>query len=184
VKRLLYLIGAPGSGKTSVLRGALAPAASVEVVNLPPRMTFYDGGALVQIGEDRGGAFAGTDLLSMSAQPRTLVALRDHGFERVVAEGDRLANNKFFTTVREFGYELDVVYVDTPEQVAAQRRAARGSKQDPTWLRGRRTKVERLAATWATTRLDGTAPLGALSAQLASHSVFPWASSTKEAPAA
>jgi predicted ATPase len=46
VKRLLYLIGAPGSGKTSVLRGALAPAASVEVVNLPPRMTFYDGGAL------------------------------------------------------------------------------------------------------------------------------------------
>jgi len=168
--RMLYVIGAPGSGKTTALRHVLEPF-SKEVINLPPKVTYYEAGALVQIGYDRG-TFSGTDTLAMNAQPRILQALDDYRWDNVVAEGDRLANVGFFEGVRAIGYDLTVAYMDTPLAMAAERREMRGSDQNQSWVNGRITKAHRLAERCATVTLDGKPWSDVIARQLALQSVF------------
>ena len=162
---MLYLIGVPGSGK-STLAAELVRGRRRRVRTVPFAHTVYDGG-LVQLGRERA-AFSGTDALSMSVQPKAQAALATGVWQRVLGEGDRLANGSFFQAVRDIGYQLDVALLDVPEELAAERRAERGSDQSEQWLRGRRSKVEGLRE-WVTITLDGTWPVEHSAAVLADH---------------
>lgn len=167
MKHFLYLIGIPGSGKTTLLRACLA-GLPCRVERAPFAHTIYDRG--VQLGCERE-AFGGTDALAMNVQPLVEAWLRQAPYEAIVAEGDRLANDRFFNAVEAAGWPLTVAWLATPEEHAAQRRRARGSAQNESWLRGRITKVNRLAGRWATPlwMLDGALPLDLLVAQLSAH---------------
>jgi hypothetical protein len=173
-RHLLYVIGVPGSGKTTLTR-QLVLGRRRRVLSKPFALTLYEDG-LVQLGRDRLG-HGGTDALSMSVQPSAVAALQTGAWERVLAEGDRLANMAFFEAARDAGYEVDVVHLRVPLEVAAQRRAERGTNQDERWLAGRASKVRNLAERVALTpgmqliELDGHWPVDHSVAVLASHPV-------------
>jgi len=152
---LTYIIGQPGSGKTTLL-AALTAAQLPSVISKPFAHIQYLNGA-IQLGKPRA-EFGGTDTLAMSVQPKVLSWLQAERPGAVFGEGDRLGNGKFFDAVRALGYSLVVVRIGVPDEVAAARCAERGSKQNATWLAGRRTKIANLAP-WVTHAADGTRPV-------------------------
>lgn len=165
---LLYLIGIPGCGKSAVM-AELVRGRRRRVIQQPFVHTEYEDG-LVQLGRERKES-SGTDVLAMNVQPRVFAMLETGYWPRVVGEGDRLANQRFFEQTRARGYALDVVLLDCPPEVAAERRAGRGSEQDEKWLRGRVTKVENLRPL-ATAVLDARLPVEQLARALSTHPVL------------
>lgn len=162
------MIGVPGAGKTTVMREALADLDRHPVRTPFAHEVLVDGeGRQVgaHLGTDRY-PFGGTDTLGMAVQPRVLSWLADGPpFPLVVGEGDRLANASFFNMARLLAYVV-VVYLHCPLEVAEQRRAHRSStRQNPSWVAGRVTKVTRLADT-ADHVLDATEAPSTVGARL------------------
>lgn len=138
--KVLYLIGEPGIGKTSAMReltDRLGPS-----VEMTKPFAHRMGDLWAEMGRRRG-TFSGTDSLSMSVQPLAIEWLRSRPAPLVLGEGDRLGNASFFDQVSTFA-DLRIVGLVGAPGVAARRRELRGSEQDPQWLRGRMSKVERL----------------------------------------
>lgn len=153
VPQFVYLIGEPGIGKTTLLARLIG--ASVDrrepVTDPIPHIRLNNGAGAV-VGAERG-VFSGTDTLPLNVQPRAVEWVRSAPYPLMFAEGDRLANDGFFEAVCLAGYALNVVVLKG-SRLAATRRAERAAKvgkvQNPTWVQGRITKTDRLAARWAT----------------------------------
>lgn len=178
MRELVYLIGEPGSGKSTALAALTRPHLA-----LPCRKPFAHivyagpGWEVTELGGKRD-AFSGTDVLALNAQPLVLDWLANvkpdpllRGLN-VVAEGDRLANGKFFSGVLAAGWNLTVIRFVVTAEVAAARRVARAAAlgvppQNEAWIRGRITKVARLAADWPTVDIDAAQPPDAVAAALA-----------------
>lgn len=177
MKRLLYLIGPPGVGKTTALDAALAGVHRYEQSH-PFAFQCYSvrgengnfSGA--QLG-GRRASFGGTDTLPMNVQPKVVEWLGRTPIANIAAEGDRLGNAKFFDAVVAQGWELTVCWLEAPWAVCQARRDGRGSSQNETWLKGRHSKVERLAVNWCSTAwvIDGCASVEAVAARLREHPV-------------
>lgn len=168
-----YVIGVPGAGKSTLLR-ALTEGLDVSWERRPFAHAVYYRGAEV-VGAQLGGhdpRFPGTDRLSMSVHPLAIEVVGRRPWPVVVAEGDRLATPGFLNALAAAADRLDVVYLDVPEEVAAERRAGRGSAQNEQWLRGRRTKIERLALTRPVVTVDGTRPVAEVVAEVGALPAF------------
>lgn len=155
--RLVYLIGAPGAGKTTIMRAAVGPALIERQVGAV-WCTSHDRNVM-QLGRQRS-RFGGTDALAYDIQPKVLELLKGWGPKSariVVGEGDRLSNAGFFHAVINLGITLVVVHLDTQPRLALERRAGRGSSQSISWVRGRETHTRRLAEGWAARTLLGDA---------------------------
>ena len=146
--RLLYLIGAPGVGKTTALAAAVAPWGPGTTVTEPFRYQLWDGGRWLL-----GSLERGTDCLANDVAPRLLRHLQAQRPQLVVGEGQRLANNGFFGVVAAMDYDVRVLWLDAPERTSAARAAGRGGRtQHPAWARGRATATESVASRWCTFR--------------------------------
>ncbi len=154
MRHLLAIVGQPGAGKTTALRLALSGVPRTVAEDSVPPFVVYPTGA--QLGLDRPD-FGGSDAYALNVQPQVIAWLRDAPFRAVVTEGDRLANSGVLQAAVDFGYGLTIAWIDTPDELAAGRRAERGSRQDAAWVRGRQTKVKRLVEHWAgyVVRIDG-----------------------------
>lgn len=150
MKRVVYLIGEPGAGKTTLMRELVAPWEPIvhakPFAHIEYLTQYANGERVVQIGKDRG-TFSGTDALSMGVQRNAVSWLYVCEYDTILAEGDRLANDGFFAAAQAVG-GLVLVHVATPSSICEARRKARGP-QNEAWVRGRITKVEKLLAKWA-----------------------------------
>lgn len=144
-KWLSYVIGIPGSGKTTAVNTVMEAAPVNGEERDPFAYTIYSGG--VQLGANREG-HSGTDALPYSVLPTVLEFLGDTEYDTIIAEGDRLANNSFFKGVIYRGWKLDLILLDTPDDIARIRCFKRRTKQSEIWRMGRATKVRKLANRW------------------------------------
>lgn len=155
--KLLYIIGEPGAGKTTVVKSLTRRLPNSKRTVPYIAWTHYSK-LLCQLGYDRG-TFGGTDALGMACQKYVLAWLLDDPYKYVLAEGDRLANRKFFDALIEMGVELQIVLIQVPPEELERRREERnrkiGKAQDERWLKTRATKVANLAPD-ADLVLDGT----------------------------
>lgn len=143
--RMIYVIGYPGSGKTTVMSKAVE-GWSFSLEDHPFKHTVYEND-VIQLGYARD-VYGGTDGLSFNVQPKVAEWLVACDSPVVLAEGDRLANGKFFDTVQKTGWDLQVIHLKVPELLAYRRAWERGSEFDGKWMRGRVTKVDNLVAYW------------------------------------
>lgn len=154
---LLYLIGEPGVGKSSVMAALLAqeeadPGHRPWHYRRPLAHTLYPNAMHIGNPTPKNPAHPGTDTLSMSALPvacEWLPTLDPN--MRIYAEGDRLAHPRLWSAMQAAGHNVQVVMLEGP---AAERRAGRGTRQNETWLAGRATRVRNLAAEWPVIRID------------------------------
>lgn len=142
----LYVIGEPGSGKSTLVQAMIGRTEAVPNDDGPFAFTMYGSRPpVIELGRRRK-EFPGTDALAMNVQPKVQEWLGSMKASAVLAEGDRLANPKFFDYLIAEGWQLVIARIRIRHETAAARREARGSAQDETWLRSRRTKVDKLGA--------------------------------------
>lgn len=160
--RFVYLIGAPGAGKSTVAAKLRAMSAKSQLFLEPvPHMVQWRGGMhwYAEIGRTRD-SFSGTDALAMDIINKAEQWVATKPYRRLFAEGDRLANERFFNFVIAAGYELRVCWLAASLETVEERRAARstrlGKAQNAGWVKGRETKAERLAELYNAALIDGT----------------------------
>jgi broad-specificity NMP kinase len=161
----LYLLGAPGVGKSTVMAGVLdelALAVNPDNARIHKRLTghgLYD----TLSGDTRGvylgkmrEEFPGTDGLSMAVAPDArewagrLSRTNEGGMQYVVGEGMRLGNPGFLSALAEHSW-LTVILLTASEDALTARRDARGSTQTPSWMRGAATSARNAYAAARTT---------------------------------
>ena len=154
VSRSLYIIGAPGTGKSSLMRRVVAglglswgPEERVwRELWVNPLLSPAGVQKGVSLGRERG-TFSGTDALSMSAQPRVLEWLHATELpEYVVGEGMRLSSPRFLIEL-DSRAPLVLVYLSDDYQVTDERRARRegGDNLTPTFVKQARTRAANAA---------------------------------------
>ena len=175
----VYVIGAPGAGKTTGLTAARITLGwyGVDPVGAPvPAVMRNVTPRVVELGKDRP-AFGGTDTLGMGIGPDACTAVRSGAFSGttlLIGEGDRLAYDGFFQALADCSERFTVLWVDGEESVMAGRRSQRaeahGMKpQSAAWVKGRTTKVLGLAQRWANNlvRVDANLPEREVAAAIA-----------------
>lgn len=150
---LVYLVGAPGVGKSTAvaraLRDELRSAVRVDGAPFEAWRADLVAGSFYYLGNPTDPEFPGTDRLSMSVHPKALdwIASLD-GPVLVFGEGDRLGSSKWLGEVADTGVAVTVIaaLLDEPSRaLRADERAKRtGVAQDESWAAGRSTKIENL----------------------------------------
>lgn len=167
-RTLVYVFGQPGAGKTTLMRAICKGSPVIYEAETPIKHRGFsrNGRMFAVLGAD-AFPFGGTDTLSytaVSSAGRWLGALAACAAGSLVfAEGDRLANDRFFEAARKH-CRLIPVFLNCGDGEAAARRAARAARhglslQSDSWVKGRVTKHANLAARQASVvRLDAKKP--------------------------
>jgi adenylate kinase family enzyme len=147
---LLCVFGAPGCGKTTVMRELKKSLGLFWTQVKSGQVVWEQSGDYAILGKyDEGDTFAGTDKLSMSCQPHVVKWLSESNgdYKAVLLEGDRLCCQSFFEEAAAIkGVKLvPVMLCCLTSKELDRRRTERGSNQDPTWLKGRMSKIRNLA---------------------------------------
>lgn len=164
--RLVYLIGAPGAGKSTLMarltagfdRVAIgtdeAPVAHDQLFRTVPGGV--DDGTVELVGAELGvrrDLFAGTDALPSSVIDKAVPWIATRPYPLILAEGARLANKRFITAAADAGYAVTIAMLN--HGAITEWRGARaveiGREQNPAWVKGATTKANKLAE-WAADR--------------------------------
>jgi len=148
--KIVAVGGVPGSGKTTLMKivmeqiGKFSPT-SEELCPLLPGHKSEDGKMVVLGRYDPDvGVFGGTDKTSMAVMPKAIEYLRTKPFDVVLFEGDRLFAGSFLEFCVD-NFDTKIIFLNTDKTIRQERFVKRGSKQDPTWLAGRDSKVDNIA---------------------------------------
>ena len=175
--RVFYILGYPGVGKTTAVSWMLSSlGVTPEPYDDPVPHTRY--GGVVHLGRQRF-PFGGTDTLSLSIQPLvTTWLITETRNLIVVGEGDRLANAKFFDSIRAARIPLHIAALDLLPSEARARSLARAAEhgvreQSLTWFQGRVTKVDNLVGRYRCTHIDAHQPPEAVAKELWAAAALP-----------
>lgn len=171
--KLSYIVGQPGAGKSTALANATSNySRAARTKPFAHNLLVADGDYKVtaaELGATRP-LFPGTDTLSMAVQPKVIDWLQTYPYKHIIGEGDRLATLGFLQAAQDLNYEVNLIWIDTPDDLANQRRTSRSSNQQSTvWLRGRISKVRNLVNAFPHTRIDGTLEAQDLADELKVH---------------
>lgn len=150
--KTIAIVGEPGVGKTTLVRRfwheeiCRTGVGGFKVGFLKGHFIAKDQGDTLWylMGSYQGETFDGPDKLSYQAPAAFEEFLRTREKNSIlIFEGDRLSSSKIFKTCAEIS-EFKLIHLSaTPETLDAHR-IKRGSKQNPTWLKGRKTKIDNL----------------------------------------
>ncbi len=180
MKHALYIIGEPGVGKSTLVDTLVGDALALDGRSpVAHRVYLTTGGGVTELGtRGNGREFGGTDALPMDAISRVEPWVTGEGWgddALLMAEGDRLAVDRFFHALLGADWDLRIVVLEAMPHVARARREARGSNQNEIWLKGRQTKVRRILERWDWTgrvlHLDATRRPEELASDLAAVNV-------------
>lgn len=146
MRKMLCLIGRPGTGKTSLMRKFLENYdwEKKELVKLVNSL-YNEKNDLHVLGKyEEGEVFAGTDKLSMSVLPEVRKFV-DEVNSNIFFEGDRLTSGSFFEWLSDKSdIDLKIIVLQVPEKVLLERYKERGSEQSDQFLQGRKTKLNNI----------------------------------------
>ncbi len=150
-KQLIYLVGPPGAGKSSLMTRLTdrwsrtpAPEGLSRDWLTDPQTSCLEA---VELGKRRP-SFSGTDALGQSVIGEAITwMLQQSEADLVFAEGARLGNRRFLGTAAAGGYAVLLGYLEHPytEAWRSARALALGREQNPVWVRGRATAARNLA---------------------------------------
>lgn len=166
--RSLYVIGAPGVGKTSLMAEVTRPWGDPEVRHTPvPHLRW---GGRAEVGRRRG-EFSGTDALGYAVVPSAVAWVASpQRPELLLGEGDRLACRAFLDALRAAGAST-VVCLTGPAAWTRARSVDRSARlgrepQNEAWWQGRLTKTAHLALDYDAVMLDARRPTVELAAEV------------------
>lgn len=139
MKQAVYLLGAPGVGKSTLMAHLLKNVTlgpETPILNTL-RGHFFENG--VYVGKMRE-AFPGTDGLAMSVAryAEEWAAWASDGI--IVGEGARLGYPRFLETLKT-ARDLTLIHLHATQTELAHRRDMRGSTQNEQWMRGAETRA-------------------------------------------
>lgn len=143
MRKILAVIGRPGSGKTSLFREFLKDKIweDQQLVKLIPSMYNKELNLHLLGKYEEGKLFAGTDVMSMAAMPAAVEFVNTID-SNIIFEGDRLTSGKFFSYLANLpNTEFKLFVITADEEVLTSRYKERGSEQSDQFLSGRKTKL-------------------------------------------
>lgn len=158
MKRIIAVIGRPGTGKSTLIRhfmepGSLAPSPEdwpLEKFGLLQyhHAGFARGEYVLGNYADPAETFPGTDRLSMAVAPEALRWMLGQWDGRsILFEGDRLGNASTLRTLSlDPGILLRIIHLSVPDHELERRYMLRGSAQSRRVLASRATKVANICA--------------------------------------
>lgn len=152
---LIYVIGAPGVGKTTAVGELVGGTGWTEYRDPIPHLRRGD---VVMPGRARV-PFGGTDTLAMNVARKAEAWIASRPAPLVIGEGDRLCYTRFFNTAESEGYRLHLIALYLDDAGAEARRLERaralgGKTQNPAWVRGRVAKVANTVAAFGAHVVD------------------------------
>lgn len=165
--KIVYIIGQPGSGKSTLMKAWLAQHQFVAQNKEPFKHETYTHGTthIYSLGIQKNQPFGGTDTLPNTVITKVIDWIPTLPADSIIiGEGDRLANQRFFDFCKDQTTEFILVWLNTPNELASQRREERATRlqktlQNPSWIKGRITKSTNLANTNNHIVIDGSTDL-------------------------
>lgn len=153
INNLLYVAGAPGTGKSTAVRLLreqwdcdVMRHETVPHVRLRHPVSGRPVG--VELGVPREN-FPGTDALSMSISPYALQWLSTAYYPFAMGEGARLATRPFLGGLASQGVRTTLVLLKADQELLDERWRLRGAKQNPSWRKGAATRATGVARWFA-----------------------------------
>jgi hypothetical protein len=145
VALVLFLLGSPGVGKTTLARRLLWSSGREPTLLWRPKWTFTD--SVCAAGHYKGELFDGADTIPYSGGKEVLRSWSQMflTWPLTIMDGDRMSNKGTLEFLDRFNVRRYAILLQASSLDLIARRLERGSNQNPAWIKGRETKSARFA---------------------------------------
>ena len=139
--KLIYLIGLPGCGKSTVMKTFMERIGTFTTDRPIDLLDSHIHRNVRVLGKyEEGETFSGTDRLSMAVSPKAVEYFSTNPDEIFIGEGDRLNNKKFFDTFED----KVIIHLTVSDEERQRRYDERGSDQSDKFIQTVRTKCNNI----------------------------------------
>jgi len=142
--KMIYVIGMPGTGKSTIMKNLMLDIGGWENDKPIDLLDTHISNDIRVLGKySEGEVFCGTDRLSMAVAPKAIEWLSTNPNETIIGEGDRLNNKAFFEKAKELG-ELYLIRLTVSDKERERRYEERGSNQTDKFIQTVKTKCNNI----------------------------------------